>query len=75
MANQALFLRRVFLRQRNSLRVVANDATLFRLTPILTFFHGLIKGLMLVIERDWLCLLTGGAHDEHYDHSHDNNDG
>jgi hypothetical protein len=49
-------------------RVVAGYAAPFYFNPVPALFHGLVKGSVLVVDRDSLGLLMGGTHDKHNEH-------
>jgi len=64
-ADKALFLGWVFLRQRDSLRVMAAWAALFHLNPVVALPHGLIEDTVFVVCRKTLGFLADCAYNEH----------
>jgi len=70
--DKALFLGWVLLGQRDSLRVMADWALLFRLNPVVALLHGLIKWAVFVIGSNTLGFLADRTHDKHNE-SGDNN--
>ncbi len=64
MADQALFLGRMLLRQGFGLGVVAGDAAFLRIAPVPPLFEGFVKDPVIVVSRNSLGLLPGSTHDE-----------
>ncbi len=61
MADQALFLGRMFFGQGPGLGIVAGYAAFLLITPVPVLFDGLVKDPVIIVSRNSLGLLPGST--------------